>query len=528
MNIALPGRRPIAALLAFILLAAGLAFIAPATAAHAANSSSYAASFLKTVNKIRTDNGKDPFVANESITKIAAEIVALEAKNSNAAPKTSLPAGYTSLEDGGIGEAYDYIYGGSSTAARFNYAKAELPGVEEFSDVILGDFNYGAVGVYTTSTRVHVYLLGVKYATPIFSKTATPTISSTVKVGTAVTAKPGTYSPAADTYAYQWKVNGTNVGSNSATYVPKTADKGKKLTVTVTASKSGYLAGPAKTSAAKTVAIGTLKLSGLILSGTRNVGQILSVSGLTITPTTATEIEGDWQWYRNGKKIAGQTGTSYTQTDSDRGQKITLKLVVYGPGYKSASITSKSGVTDYRLQTLKGTPTISGTPTFGEVLTANPGTWDAGTTLSYQWYAGTKAISKATKPTYTVPSTVIGKVISVKVTSKKSGYATSTYQSDPTDPVAAKTFDNAGTTNVTGTFTKGSVLTATVTGTSPAATYSYQWYRADGTVKISGATKSKYTLAQKNITDGSVNVVVTVKKTGYSTVVLPKYLIGAL
>ena len=523
MNIALPGRRPIAALLAFILLAAGLAFIAPAAPAYAANSSSYAADFLKAVNKKRTDAGKPAFLTNETITKHAGQAAALNAKGSLAAPATDLPAGFANWHS-----VENSVFGGSSTAARYAYAKANF--VNSFSSVVQSSTdNYAGVGVYTTSSRVYVFLIGVQYNTPIFSKTGAATISGTAKVGTQLTAKPGTYSPAADSYNYQWKSSGTNVGSNSATYVPKPTDKGQKITVTVTAIKSGYLAGPAKTSAAKTVATGTFKLSKLVVTGDRNVGKVLTATSITVTPETAEDdLDPAFQWYRNGKKIDGQTGGSYTQVAGDRGKKITLKLLVFGTGYKSASITSKAVVTDYPLQALKPTPSIPNNPKFGDVLTVTPGTWDAGTTLSYQWYAGGKAISKATKTTYTVTSGVIGKALTVKVTSKKSQFAVSTSTSAATNPVLALTFAPAGTVDVAGTFTKGSVLTATVTGTSPAATYSYQWYRADGTVKISGATKSKYTLTQKNITDGSVNVVVTVKKTGYSTVVLPKYLIGAL
>lgn len=519
MNIALPGRRPVAAILAFILLVAGLAFIAPAAPANAANSPTYAAEFVKLVNKKRVAAGKSAFVANETLNKFAAEAVALIAKNSSATPKTAIPAGYDPAK---IKEDARYVVGGSSTASRFSFAKANFPNNPTFASVLLSDNNYGAVGVYTTSTRVYVYILALQYNTPIFSKTATPTISGTVKVGSTLTAKPGTYSPAADSYTYQWKANGSVVGSNSSTFIPRAAQKGQKITVTVTATKSGYLAGPAKTSASKTVATGTVKLSKLVISGARNVGQVLTATDITVTPATA---EGDltptFQWYRDGKTIAGQTGIHYTQVASDRGKKITLKVTVRGTGYTSTSISSKtSTATGYPLQSLKPTPTISGTPTYKQVLTANPGTWDAGTTLSYQWYAGGKAISKATKSTYTVASTVVGKTITVKVTSKKSGFATSSSMSAATTAVAPLEFTSAGTAEITGTFVKGKTLTAKVTGTSPSASYSYQWYKSDTNTKISGATSSTLKLTQTHINYGAVSVRISVKKAGYATVVV--------
>ena len=518
MNIALPGRRPLAALLAFILLVAGLAFIAPAAPAHAANNSSYAASFLKLVNQKRVAAGKPAFLANESINKFAAEYVALIAKNrGDEEPATAVPAGFTAGDD-----ANAYVFGGSSTSSRFSYAKTNFPGNSNFGPVVVGNFNYGAVGVYTTSSRVYVYLVALQYNTPLFAKYGSPTISGTVKVGNTITAKPGTYSPAADSYTYQWKANGSVVGSNSSTFVPRAAQKGQKITVTVTATKSGYLVGPAKTSAPKTVATGTVKLSNLVISGARNVGQILTATDVTVTPATAeADLTPTFQWYRDGKAIAGQTGIHYTQVAGDRGKKITFKVIVRGTGYTSASISSKtSTLTGYPLQTLKPTPTISGSLAYKQVLTANPGTWDAGTTLSYQWYASGKAISGATKSTYTLPSTVIGKQITVRVTSKKSQFATSSATSAASVPVAALTFDAAGTAAITGDFVKGKTLTASVTGTSPAATYSYQWYKSDTNTKITGATKSKLVLTQTHINYGAVSVRVSVKKTGYTTVVL--------
>ena len=42
----------------------------------------------------------------------------------------------------------------------------------------------------------------------------------------------------------------------------------------------------------------------------------------------------------------------------------------------------------------------------------------AATTYSFQWYAGTKAIKKATKPKLKLTASVRGKKISVKVTAR--------------------------------------------------------------------------------------------------------------
>ncbi|QTV79163.1 hypothetical protein [Microbacterium sp. NIBRBAC000506063] len=58
---------------------------------------------------------------------------------------------------------------------------------------------------------------------------------------------------------------------------------------------------------------------------------------------------------------------------------------------------------------LAAVPTVSGSHAVGKTLTAKRGTWTSGTTFSYQWYAGGKAISKATSSTLKVTSAMLGR-----------------------------------------------------------------------------------------------------------------------
>ena len=518
MTLAISARRNLAIALAFVVALAGLTLAPAAAPAHAAANSSYTAAFLKIVNKKRTDAGKPAFLANEYLTKFAKEVVALDAKNSSAEPKTQIPAGAVAADDAG-----KYVYGGKNTATRFSYAKSKFPTDAAFSPVIQGDFNYGAVAVYTTSSRVYVYLAAFKYTTPLFTSTATPTISGSAKVGATLTAKTGTYKPAADTYTYQWKANGENIaGATSATYIVKPAEKGKKITVTVQGSKSGYAVPAPKTSAAtKAIATGTMKIS-FTVEGKRNVGQQLYVDNDTVIPGIAGSYitSATIKWLRNGKAIPNLDPIQfdYTLTAADRGKKIDAQVTVKATGFSTAVVTKKTKtLTGYPLQTATPTPTISGTPAFAQVLTANPGTWDAGTKLSYQWYAGGKAISKATKSTYTVASSLVGKTITVKVTSVKSKFATASKTSAPTAAVASIPFATTGTIVVTGTQGAGKTLKVTPSGFSPKPTYSYQWY-ADG-VAIKNAKSSSYKISTANASK-FLEVKVTAKKAGYTTVVL--------
>lgn len=81
---------------------------------------------------------------------------------------------------------------------------------------------------------------------------ATPTISGTAKIGKTITAKVSSYTAGA-TLSYQWYRSGKAIpGATKAGYKLVKADKGKKVSVTVTAKKTGYTS-ISKSSASRTV-----------------------------------------------------------------------------------------------------------------------------------------------------------------------------------------------------------------------------------------------------------------------------------
>lgn len=95
----------------------------------------------------------------------------------------------------------------------------------------------GSKSGYTSASRTSA-TLDVKWA---FTSAPTPTVSGSVAAGRTLTAVTGTWSPAPK-LGYQWRVDGAVVaGATAATWrVPEWA-AGRAVTVTVTATKSGYL-----------------------------------------------------------------------------------------------------------------------------------------------------------------------------------------------------------------------------------------------------------------------------------------------
>jgi hypothetical protein len=161
------------------------------------------------------------------------------------------------------------------------------------------------------------------------------------------------------------------------------------------------------------------------------VGDVLTVSQEVWGPEPVTM---KYQWYRSGKKISKATGTAYTLTASDEKKQITVKVTGSKTGYTSVTKTSAKTAKIVKADLTPVIPTITGDAVVGQTLTAVPGSWGpTGVSFSYQWYRGTTAIKKATKPTYKLVAADAGQEITVKVTGSKSGYnKAATQTSEPT------------------------------------------------------------------------------------------------
>jgi hypothetical protein len=153
-------------------------------------------------------------------------------------------------------------------------------------------------------------------------------------------------------------------------------------------------------------------------------------------------------------------------------------------------------------------PTIGGSTTTGSTLTANQGTWNGSTpiTFQFQWRicdgngANCHDISGATTQSYVLKAADVGntaRVVVIASNSDGSSTATSGASAKITAPAGP---DNTVPPAISGSPTVGSTLTAsngTWTGTSP-ITFTYQWTICDGDGNnchdISGATAQTYVL----------------------------------
>lgn len=160
-----------------------------------------------------------------------------------------------------------------------------------------------------------------------------------------------------------------------------------------------------------------LDLTPASLVGTPKVGATLTARGGTSPAAPART----FQWLRDGAVITGATSATYQLRTTDAGRRVSVRITGSKEGFATSSVTSKAAaVTAYNARK----PSVTGTAKVGKKLTAARGTWVApGFSFGYQWLRGGKVISGATRTTYLLKAADKGKKVSVRVTAKRSGFA---------------------------------------------------------------------------------------------------------
>lgn len=340
----------------------------------------------------------------------------------------------------------------------------------------------------------------------------TPLVVGTPQFGKPLTVDPGTWTPGTF-FTYQWAANGASIsGATSATYTPAVATQlGQTLTVTVSGTKFGYVTAT-KTSAPSAAVVGnefSLSPVPLVTNGPR----ALSAASTSAIGTWDDGTNFTYQWLVNGAPVA--TTATFTPTIAQIGSTLTVTVNATKAGYTPVSRTSLPVTIDVATQVLQPTPAVTGTAKYGSVLTATTGTWDAGTSLALQWSVAGEQIEGATASTFTPTIDMIGKTVTVAVTSTRPNYAPVTKTSVATAAVAPADLVLTPVPTIAGTPKVAVELSATPGDWDEDVAFSYVW-NAAGT-PVEGATGATFTpgAAQAGL---AISVTVTGTKTGFAPV----------
>ncbi|MBL7700000.1 MAG: SprB repeat-containing protein [Chitinophagaceae bacterium] len=213
--------------------------------------------------------------------------------------------------------------------------------------------------------------------------------------------------------SYQWKVNGSNAGTNSPTFTSTSLANNSQVSVVLTAAGNvGCLSTSSATSniitmttatQAASVAVGASSTS--ICSGTNVV--------FTATPTNGGTAPS-YQWRLNGINV-GANGNTWSSSSLVNNDAVTVIMTS-----NTTCVTNNPATAPVVNMTVSpvSTPSavISGTKVNPGLL-LNSTVANVGTTPAYQWYKNGVAVPNATASTLSAPTATVGEIYSLKVTS---------------------------------------------------------------------------------------------------------------
>ncbi len=291
------------------------------------------------------------------------------------------------------------------------------------------------------------------------------------------------------TPSFQWRKNGTNVGSNSATYADASLNNGDNIDVILTSSLLCTTSATA-TSSAITMTITPSIAPSVVIAA--NPGTTIC-SGTSVT-FDATPTNGGaapvYQWKKNTVNV-GINSSSYTDAALINGDVITVDMTSNATCALPATVTSNS----LTITIGSVVPSVSITanpgtaicPTTNVLFTATP--TNGGTLPSYQWKKNGTDISLATASTYTDASLVNGDVITVVMTSNLSCAVPTAATSNALTMTVGTLVPTVTISALPGiSICPATSVTFTATPTNGGATPGYQWKKNGVDVGVNSAT----------------------------------------
>ncbi|MGW2092463.1 hypothetical protein [Promicromonospora sukumoe] len=293
--------------------------------------------------------------------------------------------------------AYRWVVGGTTAGTAATYTPLATQAGRTLRLEVTGtQAGYGSRTVSSAAATV---------AKATFAST-TLKISGTVKVGGKVSATTGNFSPAPSKVTYRWKANGRSIsGATSRTYTIPSRLHGDKLTVTATASRTGYTT-RSVTSASSVVAKPFARTVAPTISGTVRVGKTLTANRGTWSPAPTSV---GYRWLANGKVISGATGRTYKLTTKEHGKKISVEVKGSKHAYLTATRRSSSTAAvkwpvGISVPRVTKNPVQSTESTVGRTITLKVSATGGG--LKYQWQRWTPANPKWTNMSGRTSSTL--------------------------------------------------------------------------------------------------------------------------
>ena len=298
------------------------------------------------------------------------------------------------------------------------------------------------------------------------------------------------------TPSYQWKLNGTNVGTNSATYSNNALTNGNPVTCVMTSNAACVTGSPATSNSVAIVVNQPVNPSITIAANANPICPGTNVT-FTATPTNGGTTPS-YQWKLNGANV-GTNSAIYSNNALTTGNTISCVMTSNATCLVNTSATSNV-ITMQVTANPPASVTIATTNT--SICAGTNATFTAtpinGGTPSYQWKLNGGNVG-TNSPTYSNNALTNGNTVTCIMTSSLScvtgSPATSNTITMTVNPSVAASVAIAPTaTNVCA----GTNVTFTATPTNGGTTPSYQWKLNGANVGTNSPTYSNNALANGN------------------------------
>ncbi len=303
---------------------------------------------------------------------------------------------------------------------------------------VSGNYNSGTLTISGTPTESGTFTYTVTSTGGCGTATATGTITvnaalpvsvsisasaTTICAGTSVTFT-ATPTNGGTTPSYQWKVNGTNAGTNSKTFTTSTLANNDKVTVVLTSNVTPCAAGNPATSNTITETVNDAKpVSVSIAASATTICAGTSVT-FTATPTNG-GTDPSYQWKVNGTN-AGTNSKTFTTSTLSNNDKVTVVLTSDIMPCATGNPASSNTITETVNPNLPVSVSIVASNTTicaGTSVTFTATPTNGGTTPSYQWKVNGKNAG-INSPTFTTSTLANNDVVTVELTSNATPCAT--------------------------------------------------------------------------------------------------------
>ncbi|MBL0137780.1 MAG: T9SS type A sorting domain-containing protein [Bacteroidetes bacterium] len=469
------------------------------------NSATYTNAALangNTVSCVMTSNANcaSPTTATSNTLTMVVNAAVTPSVSIAANPGTTICAGtsvtFTATPtNGGTTPSYQWKLNGANVGTNSaTYTNAALANGNTVSCVMTSNANCASPATATSNTLTMTVTPAV---TPSVSIGANP--GTTICAGTSVTFT-ATPTNGGTTPSYQWKLNGANVGTNSATYTNAALANGNTVSCVMTSNAN--CASPASATSNTLTMVVNAAVTPSVSIGANPGTTICAGTSVTFTATpTNGGTTPSYQWKLNGANV-GTNSATYTNAALANGNTISCVMTSNANCVSAATATSNTLTI---VVTTSITPTVSIAPAPGNTIcagtnvtfTATP--TNGGTTPAYQWKLNGNNVG-TNASTYSNSALANNDQVSCVMTSNAGCLSTPTATSNTITMVvnAAVTPSVSISANPGTTICSGTSVTFTATPTNGGTTPSYQWKLNGANVGTNSVTYTNAALANGN------------------------------